>query len=123
MSDLNKDISENSDLTTPNSLIIDLKQLIDESRRQVAVKVNSVITILDWEIGKRIKQVVINDKRATYGKQILLNLGKELTQKYGKGWSEQQLRHYLRFADTFADDKILSTLWRELTWSHTLWRL
>ncbi|MGL5015397.1 MAG: DUF1016 N-terminal domain-containing protein [Bacteroidales bacterium] len=81
--------------------------------------VHSAITILYCEIGKRIKQVVINDKRATYGKQILLNLGKELTQTYGKVWSEQQLRHCLRFAD----DKILSTLWRELTWSLTLSRL
>ncbi|MGL4411594.1 MAG: DUF1016 N-terminal domain-containing protein [Bacteroidales bacterium] len=99
-------------------MIIDLKQLIEESRRQVVVKVNSAITIPYWEIGNPIKQVVINDKRATYGKQILLNLGKELTQTYGKGWIEQQLIDCLRFADTFADDKILSTLWRELTWSH-----
>lgn len=117
MGDIKGNNLENN-LTTSETLILDLKQLIEDSRRQVAVQVNSAITILYWEIGKRIKQEVLNYKRAEYGKQILHNLSKELTQTYGKGWSEQQLRHCLRLVDTFTDDKILSTLWRELTWSH-----
>lgn len=96
----------------------EIKQLIDESRKQVAVQVNSTMTMLYWNIGRRIKEEVLQDKRAEYGKQVIANLSKELTLEYGKGWSEQQLRHCLRIAETFLDDKILYALSIELSWTH-----
>jgi DUF1016 N-terminal domain len=37
---------------------------------------------------------------------------------YGRGWSEQQLRHRVRAAEVFPDDTILSALRRELSWTH-----
>jgi len=45
-------------------------------------------------------------------------LAQQLTDDFGKGWSEQQLRHCLRLAETFPDEQILSTVRRELSWSH-----
>gem|GEM_PF-7056539 len=33
-------------------------------------------------------------------------------------WSEKQLRHCLRFAETFEDEKIVSALRRALSWTH-----
>jgi hypothetical protein len=41
-----------------------------------------------------------------------------LTAEYGKGWSEKQLRHCLRFSEVFPDEQIVSTLWRQFSWSH-----
>ena len=41
-----------------------------------------------------------------------------LTEQYGKGWSEKHLRHCLRIVETFPDIEIVSTLWRQLSWSH-----
>lgn len=41
-----------------------------------------------------------------------------MTQEYGNGWSEKQLRHCLHFAETFPEKEIVSTLWRQLSWSH-----
>ena len=41
-----------------------------------------------------------------------------LTEEYGKGWSAKQLRHCLRFAETFSDFQIVSALWRQLSWTH-----
>ncbi|WP_317190476.1 PDDEXK nuclease domain-containing protein [Bacteroides intestinalis] len=79
---------------------------------------NSAVTLLYWNIGKRVKREVLRDQRAEYGKQILSNLSKELTLAFGKGWSEQQLRHCVRCAEIFEDEEIFSTLWRELSWSH-----
>lgn len=64
----------------------EIKQLIDESRKQVAVQVNSTMTMLYWNIGRRIKEEVLQDKRAEYGKQVIANLSKELTLEYGKGF-------------------------------------
>jgi predicted nuclease of restriction endonuclease-like (RecB) superfamily len=38
--------------------------------------------------------------------------------EYGRGWSEQQLRHCLRAAEVFPDEAILSAVRRELSWTH-----
>lgn len=45
-------------------------------------------------------------------------LADNLTQQFGPGWSEKQIRHCLRIVETFPDESILSTLWRQLSWSH-----
>ncbi len=42
----------------------------------------------------------LNESRAEYGKQIVKKLAEKLTIEYGKGWSENQLRHCLRTAET-----------------------
>ncbi|WP_074435166.1 DUF1016 N-terminal domain-containing protein [Bacteroides timonensis] len=101
-----------------NPLAAEIKQLIARSQQQVATQVNSAITLLYWNIGKRIKQEVLKDQRAGYGKQVVANLSKELTSVFGKGWSEQQLRHCMRCAEVFVDEEILYTLCIELSWSH-----
>lgn len=50
--------------------------------------------------------------------QIIVSLSKLLTQTYGKGWGEKQLRHCLRLAQTFPNDQIVYTLCRQFSWSH-----
>lgn len=100
------------------SLNSQIKQWIDESKQQIAVSVNSTMTLLYWRIGKRIKEEILQDKRAEYGKQVVANLSKELTLLYGKGWSVKQLHHCLRSAEVFIDEKIVYTLCRQLSWSH-----
>ncbi len=61
---------------------------------------------------------VLGNKRAEYGKEVVKSLSRNLTEEYGKGWSEKQLRHCLRIAETFPDKEILYTLCRQLSWSH-----
>lgn len=96
----------------------EVKQLIEQSRQNVAVAVNAEITLLYWNIGKRINQEVLNFNRAEYGKNIVATLSRQLTEEYGSGWSEKQLLHCIRFAETFPEERIVSTLWRQLSWSH-----
>lgn len=64
-------MNESEDIILENSasnpLATEIKQLIARSRRQVATQVNSAITLLYWNIGKRIKQEVLKDQRAEYG--------------------------------------------------------
>lgn len=50
--------------------------------------------------------------------QVVAELARQLTAEFGKGWSEQQLRHSLRLAETFPDEQILSAVRRELSRSH-----
>lgn len=107
--------------TTKGNLIVlasEIKLLIEQSRARVAVQVNTAATILYWNIGKRIREEVLNGRRAEYGKRVLSELSKELTLAFGRGWGEQQLRHCVRCAEVFADEQILYTLCTELSWSH-----
>lgn len=108
-----------NDLTQPSNLLFqEIRQLIDTAKQRAAVAVNAEITLLYWQIGKRIQTEVLQGQRAEYGKQIIVSLSQQLTQTYGKDWSEKQLRHCLHFAETFPDEQIVSTLRRELSWTH-----
>ncbi|WP_366512680.1 DUF1016 N-terminal domain-containing protein [Lunatimonas sp.] len=49
---------------------------------------------------------------------IIVNLSKQLTREYGKGWSAKHLQNCLRIMETFPDEQFVSTLWRQLSWSH-----
>jgi hypothetical protein len=80
--------------------------------------VNTALVWLYWNIGRRIREEVLKEKRAEYGKEILSTLSKELAAEYGQGFSEPNLRHMVRFAEVFADEKILYALCRGLSWSH-----
>ena len=99
-------------------LFADVKQMITSARHKVAVKANSEITLLYWNIGNRIRKDVLNEKRAEYGKQIVKKLAEELTIEYGKGWSLNQLRHCLRSAETFTKERIVYAVRRQLSWTH-----
>ena len=99
----------------PNRLLGDIRKMIEETRSAVAVTVNAGLTMLYWKIGDRINIEILKRKRADYGKQILVTLSQELSRDYGRGFSEKSLRHKIRFAEAFDDERIVSALMRQLT--------
>ena len=103
-----------------HSLFTEIKTLIDDGRRNVAVTVNAAMTMLYWQIGKRVNEEVLNDRRAEYGQQIVVSLARQLTVEYGKGWSARHLHHCLRFAEVFPDIQIVNALRTQLSWTHFL---
>ncbi|MDE1716368.1 PDDEXK nuclease domain-containing protein [Chromobacterium amazonense] len=107
-----------SALTPNTTLLAELKQLIDGARQRAAAAVNAELTLLYWQVGQRIRQDILGQQRAEYGAAVLAQLAQQLTTVYGRGWSEKQLRHCLRLAETFPDEAILSALRRELSWTH-----
>ncbi|MCF0064867.1 DUF1016 N-terminal domain-containing protein [Dyadobacter chenwenxiniae] len=104
--------------TKPTELISSVKQLIKESRARVAVAVNAEITMLYYQIGKRINDDVLRNSRAEYGKQIVSALSADLILEYGSGWGEKHLRHCMHFANVFSDSSIVYALRRQLSWTH-----
>lgn len=106
------------DIRKSNGLIEEIKDFIKEAKESVAIAANSTLTTLYWNIGYRINSEILQNKRADYGQQIIRTLSKKLTEEFGKGWSEKQLRHCLRFAETFKDREIVYALSRQLTWTH-----
>jgi len=101
-------------------LLEEIRTLIEEGRQQAAATVNATMTLLYWRIGKRINQEVLHEQRAEYGKQIVSTLAKRLETDYGRGFSEKSLRHMMRFAEAFPDGQIVSSLMRQLSWTHFL---
>jgi predicted nuclease of restriction endonuclease-like (RecB) superfamily len=109
-------------LTTQNlqskPILHDIQGLINAARERVARRVNSEITQLYWQVGKRIHDEVLKGDRAQYGTQLIGELAKSLMADYGRGWGEQHLRQCMRLAQSFESEEILYTVCIELTWSH-----
>lgn len=99
-------------------LFNDVCQIIDGSRNRIASTVNAEVCMMNWYVGKRIKEDVLYNKRAEYGKEILKNLSVLLTQKYGNGWSAYKLQHCVRSAYTFSEDEIMYAVRTQLSWTH-----
>lgn len=60
-----------------------------------------------WNIGEKIVLEEQNGKgRAQYGKQIVRTVSAELTNEFGKGYSERNSRKFRQFYLTFPDKKI-----------------
>jgi predicted nuclease of restriction endonuclease-like (RecB) superfamily len=101
-----------------NLMLDDLKKLILESKSNVAVLVNSTITILYWKIGRRIQNEVLIGNRASYGKQIVVTLSRQLVLEFGNGFTEKNLWRMIQFYNSFPEEDKIVTLSRHLSWSH-----
>jgi predicted nuclease of restriction endonuclease-like (RecB) superfamily len=102
----------------PRELLIQIRALIEEARRQTAVAVNIGLTLLYWRIGRRIHLEVLGSERAAYGEQIVVTVSRQLVVDYGRGYSEKNLRRMVQFAEVFPEEEIVVTLSRQLSWSH-----
>lgn len=84
----------------------------------VAVAVNSTLVLLYWQIGRRIREDVLDESRADYGQQIVQTASSQLTEEFGKGFSTKSLWRMVQFAEVFPDTEIVAALSRQLSWSH-----
>lgn len=119
--------SKSSDASPPASplavpptdrLLADVRILIEAARQQVAQAVNAGLVTLYWHVGKRIRQEVLGEERAAYGEQIVSTVSRELTAEYGRGFNRRGLFRIIRFAEVFPEEKFLSALRTQLTWTH-----
>lgn len=101
-------------------LLEEISQLIDNGKQHVAREFNSTLILLNWLIGFRVYQTIIGDTRAGYGERVVIELAKKLTLKYGKGYSRPNLFRMVRFAKLYPEMEIVSTLSRQLSWSHLM---
>jgi hypothetical protein len=108
--------------TDGQALLADLSVLIEQSRNFVVVQANSVMTMLFWNVGKRINEDILQNKRAEYGKQIVAPLARQLEEKYGSNFEAKNLRRMMQFAEEFPNLEIVSPVATQLSWSHLWWR-
>ncbi len=101
------------------SLVKDVRNIIDNGRKQAYSAVNSAMVETYWHIGRRIvEEEQHGEQRAEYGKQLIKQLSIALTHEYGKGFSARYLAYFRKFYLTVPDIKILQTRLQNLHWSH-----
>ena len=79
-----KEIEQNNQIVATasgQSLIQDLRQIIEQARGHVAATANYALSMMYWHIGERINREVLDNKRAEYGKQIVASVARQLTMK------------------------------------------
>lgn len=103
------------------SLMQDLRQIIEQARGHVAATANYELSIMYWHIGERINREVLGNKRAEYGKQIVSTVATQLREEYGsRGFDEKNIRRMMQFAQKLPDEQIVASMMRQLSWTHIL---
>lgn len=92
------------------TILADLSDLLEQSRRLTVRSVNAIMTATYWEIGRRIVEVEQKgEERAEYyGKEIVDRLSKDLTDKFGRGFKRSNLFQMRAFY--LAYEKIVQTV-------------
>lgn len=110
-----------NEISKIDKLFLDVKQIIDEGRRQGSDAISAVICMTNWRIGRRIiLEEQHGEIRAEYGKAIINSLSKKLVVEYGnnKSISPRDLRNYRQFYLTFRDFEIWYARVPNLNWTH-----
>ena len=84
-------------------LFQDACQIIEQAQAAAYRAVDVTLIKRNWLLGLRIQHEVLKDKRAEYGEQVVKNLANKLTDKYGKGFSRNNLYRDLSFYKSHPD--------------------
>ena len=100
----------------PNSLIIEIKEVLKTSRQNAAQQVNAELLTAYWNIGRIIVEYEQDSKaRAEYGTQTLKDLSKTLTAEFGKGFSRSNLQNMRAF---YLTNQKCQSVTGKLSWTH-----
>ena len=89
---------------------------LNKGRSAAAMAVNTAMVHTYWEIGKQIVEFEQKgNEKADYGAEVLKRLSRDLTERYGKGFSHSNIVYMRKFYLAFPISQTLSDF---LTWSH-----
>ena len=89
---------------TPGHLFVRVAAILEQARAGVVRAVNSHMVLAYWMIGREILREVQKGKdRAQYGRQAVATLSRQLTEKYGRGFSTTNLRYFRTFYSLYED--------------------
>ena len=97
-------------------LVSNITSLWHQAKENAICAVNTELLDANWQTGKYIVEFEQGGKvRAEYGKQLLVNLAKDLTLQNGRGFSRSNLSYMRKFYLSFPKCETVS---HKLTWSH-----
>lgn len=107
--------------TNSNStdIVADIKQIVEQARKQAYSSINTLMIQSNWLVGRRIvEEEQGGASRAEYGKALLKNLATGLIPIYGNSYSARRLQDYRQFYLYFKDIEIWHSRVPNLTWTH-----
>jgi len=109
---------DKQDLTKASHVLYEnIVALVERARSKAALFINAETTLLYWSIGQYVENELKGKDDSGYGKQILVTLSQQLTEKLGKGFSYSALTRMVKVANCY-DSKNIATLSQQLSWSH-----
>ena len=89
----------------------DIVALLEAARLAAARSVNALMTASYWEIGRRIVEFEqAGQDRAAYGVALIERLSTDLTHRFGRGFSRQNLQQMRLFYQFWSGETICQTL-------------
>src|SRR5882672_7044135 len=99
-----------------NNIRAGIVELLKTARSATARNVNSIMTAVYWDIGRRIVEFEQGgEQRAEYGEQLIEQLSGDLTRQFGRGFGRANLWQMRAFYRAWPEAKILQTLSGEST--------
>lgn len=97
--------------TIDSGFLQNAADVLSSARKNARTAVNLTMVYAYYEIGKMIvEEEQHGENRAAYGKQILQELSKYLTDQFGKGFSTTNLKQMRQFYTVYSSDQIGQTL-------------
>ncbi len=100
------------------SLFDQVSVVVEQTRARVAAQTNTALTLMYWEIGNLINAEVLGHERGDYAQQIVATLGRQLTGRFGRGFTKANLHRMVQFVETFPDRDAVAVLSQQLSWTH-----
>jgi len=89
----------------------EVSSLLTEAIKQAVRAVNPILVTTYWELGTRIVQFEQGGReRADYGAQLLDRLSRDLTEKFAKGFSRQNLQYMRQLYNAYPPGQICQTV-------------
>jgi len=104
-----------NNLLNNEALVNEIASIITNARNNVAKQVNNELLNAYWNIGRVIVEDELKNNRGEYGKKQLLAISKNLTNKFGKGFSQSNLYNMKMFYTKYP---IFQSLTGKLSWTH-----
>ena len=92
-----------------------VKEILEQARKRVYRNIQSEMVLAYWQIGKMIVEKQGGEERATYGDGLIKELSIQMTNDFGRGFDETNLRNMRQFYSIFQKR---DTVCHELSWSH-----
>jgi predicted nuclease of restriction endonuclease-like (RecB) superfamily len=94
-----------------SGLLGGISELLEIARRASVRTVNAFMTATYWEVGRRIVEFQQRgQKRADYGEEVLIRLADDLTARFGRGFSVDNLENMRLFYGVCGAKQISETL-------------
>lgn len=92
--------------------------IIEVRKGNAKIVLNNEQLMMCWEIGRCLVDDIMQNEKSEYGKQVVAEISRRLSEQYGNGFDKTAVFRMIRFYKEFPDVEKVATLSQQLTWSH-----